>query len=195
MKQLWDQIEILKSKVVGGKTILQISTSAPPEDIEKYRNKGRILGQIQLDDGKHITGEQRKKIFACIRDVSLFTGFELDYIRDILEATFCVENNIEAFSLSDCSLETARSLINYLIEFCIEWDIPLGENAINRTDDINSYLFMTIKRSICCLCGSQSIVYSIGGKKISLCDKHYDIAKFKGLKALEQLHKVYPIKI
>lgn len=195
MKSMWQSVQVLSARKQGNKTVMQIATDTSLEEIERCRDKGMITGEIKLDDNKRISSEQRKKIFATIKDFSLFTGYEPEYVRDLLEFSFCYLNNIEPFSLSDCSLEVARELISYIVEFCIDNGIPLSESALNRTDDINRYLYLCIRKSICCLCGSPSIVYSIKDKKISLCEKHHNIAKFKGLKALEQLHKVYPIKI
>lgn len=195
MKQLWNQIQVLKAKEVNGKTYLQIETDTPLEQILKYNNQGKITGEIKLNDTKRITGDQRKKIFATVKDISLYTGYEAEYLRDLLEYAFCYLNNIEPFSLSDCSLEIAREFINYLIELCIEEDIPLGETLLDRTDDINKYLFMTIKKSVCSVCCKPGVIYSIRDKKIAFCNEHYDMAKMKGLNKMESLYKIYPIKI
>lgn len=195
MKSLWNQIQVLKAKEVGGKTILQIATSTPLAEILRYQNQGNITGEIKLDDTHRITSDQRKKIFATVKDISLYTGYEAEYLRDLLEYAFCYLNNIESFSLSDCSLEIAREFISYLIELCIEEDIPLGETPLDRTDDINKYLFMTIKKSVCSVCCKPAVIYSVKDKKICFCNEHYDMAKMKGLSKMESLYKIYPIKL
>lgn len=132
-----------------------------------------------------------------MKDISLYTGYEAEYLRDLLTLAFCLEINIEHFSLSDCSLEVAREFISWLLEFCIEQEIPLSKQAIEYTDDINRYLYMSIKTRTCCICGSQGTVYKVGREelKISLCNLHFDEASLKGLKKFESLYKVYPIKI
>lgn len=195
MKSMWQSVQVLNVSKRGNKTVMQIATDASLEEIERYRNNNKITGVILLDDKHRITAEQRRKIFATLKDISLYTGYEAEYLRDLLTLAYCIESNIEQFSLSDCSLEMARNFISYLIEFCLDNEIPLAESALNRTDDINKYLYLCIRKSICCLCGSQGVNYSVGNKKICLCEKHHDIAKFKGLKEFERLFKVYAIKV
>lgn len=196
MKQLWQPFKVIKLGEYNNQTILQVATKAPKEEILKYVTAHGLQGEIKFDDGRQITAEQRKKIFAIIKDFSLYTGYEAEYARQLLELAFCYECNIEPFSLSDCSLETARELINYLLDFCIENDIPLSETALERTDDIDKYLFITIKHSVCCICGKPGVIYTLDKdrNKMCLCDNHYDIAKLKGLKEFERLYKVYGIK-
>jgi hypothetical protein len=193
---MWQPIKVMAVKETNKGTILQVATTASKEEILKYANGKSILGELKLDDGRSITGEQRKKVFACIKDISLYTGYEAEYARQLLTLAYCYQYNIEPFSLSDCSMETAREFVTYLIEFCIEQDIPLSESAIERTDDINKYLYLTIKKSICSVCGGQGVVYTVtNGNKLSLCNNHYDEAKIKGLERFEKMYKVYSIKI
>lgn len=195
MKQLWQPIQILQIKEQGNQTLLAVATALTKEEITRYIQGGKIKGELKLDDGRLITADQRRRVFACVKDISLYTGYDAEYIRDLLRMAFCYEKGIDDFSLSDCSLETAREFITYLLDFCIDNEIPLSQTAIERTDDIGKYLYLCIKKSICCCCGKQGVVYSLSdGNKISLCNLHYDEAKLKGIKEFERLYKVYGIK-
>ena len=197
VKQLWNQFEVLKvGQGSNNKTVLHLVTDCSKEEILRYTTDKGLQGELKFDDGRSVSIEQRRKIFSTIKDFSLCTGYDPEYARQLLTLAFCYENAIEPFSLSDCSLEIAREFISYLIDFCIDNDIPLSENAIERTDDINSYLYSCIKRSVCCCCGKQGVVYNLtNGNKISLCNLHFDEARIKGLKEFEKLHKVYGIKV
>jgi hypothetical protein len=196
MKQMWQPVQVIAIKEENNRTILQVAITAPKEEILKYSLGKEIKGELRFEDYRLITAEQRKKIFSTIKDFSIYTGYDAEYARQLLTLAFCYEMGIEPFSLSNCSLEVAREFINYLIEFCIDNEIPLAETAIERTDDINKYLYMCVKKSICCCCGKQGVVYRLNdSKKISLCNTHYNEAKIKGLKDFEKLYKVYGIKI
>jgi hypothetical protein len=193
---MWQAIQVLGIKELNNRTILQVATTASKEELLRYSTNGKLQGELRLEDGKLITAEQRKKIFATVKDFSLYTGYDAEYARHLLTLAFCYENAIEPFSLSDCSLETAREFISYLIDFCMDNEIPLSETAIERTDDIGKYLYLCIKKSICCCCGKQGVVYNqSNGNKISLCNLHHDEAKLKGLQQFEMLYKVYGIKV
>jgi hypothetical protein len=187
---------VLEIKELNNKTILQVATTATKKEILRYSTNGKLQGELRLDDGKLITAEQRKKIFATIKDFSLYTGYDAEYARHLLTLAFCYETGIEPFSLSDCNIEIAREFISYLIDFCIDNDIPLSEAAIEHTDDIDKYLYICIKKSLCCVCGKLGVVYSLSNSnKISLCNKHHDEAKIKGLIEIKKLYKVYGIKV
>ena len=110
--------------------------------------------EIRLDDGRHISNEQRAKIFATIKDIALYTGDVPEYLRAILTYNYCAEAGIGHFSLSDCSMDTARGFINYLIEFILMHNIPLSDLAINRTNDIDAYLYYCLKYRRCSITGT-----------------------------------------
>ena len=74
--------------------------------------------EVRLDDGRTISVDQRRKIFAIIRDISLWSGHEPEELRQYLEWDFCSRAMREWFSLSDCDMTTAREFIAYLISFC-----------------------------------------------------------------------------
>lgn len=196
MKQMWQPCKVIGIKESEKGTILQVATTASKEELLRYSTNGKLLGELRLEDGRLITAEQRRKIFATIKDFSLYTDYDAEYARHLLTLAFCYENGIEPFSLSDCNLEVAREFISYLIELCIDSDIPLSEDAVSRTDDINKYLYLCIKKGICCCCGKQGVSYRLtNDTRISLCNLHHDEAKLKGLIGFQRLYKVYGIRV
>lgn len=196
MKNLWEPCKVLKVNGKDNQTLLQIQLEVSKEDVLKYADTQGLQGEIKFNDGRSITADQRKKIFGTIKDFSLYTGYEAEYARQLLTLSFCYENNVEPFSLSNCTLETAREFITYLIDFCIGQDIPLSQTALERTDDIGKYLYITIKHEICCICGDKGIVYTLDRdrNKMCLCEQHHDMAKVKGLEEFNKAYKVYGIQ-
>jgi len=195
MKILSQPVQILKSKEENGHTFLLVGLNTPLEEVLKYSTKEGLYGVIKFWDSRRITNEQRKMIFSTVKDIADFQGDPRELIRYDMISAYADFEDIEFFSLSDCSLETARGLINYIMEYAIEHDIPLTGRGIDRTDDIDRYLYMCIKNEVCSQCGKPSIIYSVRDMKLSLCDICHDIAKFKGLEEFEKLYKIYPIKM
>ena len=75
---------------------------------------------MRYDDGRHISAEQRKKIYATIADIASYTG-NAPEMEKALQKFFYIERyGAEYFSLSNCSVSEAREFINYLIDFCFE---------------------------------------------------------------------------
>jgi hypothetical protein len=195
MKNFAMPVNIKSIKQTDTKTILTIEIDGHCKyDIMQYSNMG-LHGELKLLDSRNRTAEQNRKFHATIGDISNYTGYPLEYTKEFFKYWFCATNDIEPFSTVECTVEEMRELISFVIEFCIENDIPLTELAIDRTDDIGKYLYYCITKQKCCVCGQASPIYSMPDKtKICLCDIHHDQAKLKGMIEFEKLFKVYPIK-
>lgn len=195
MKTLWHSAIVKGIKEENDKTILMLEIAGcHKDDILRYATAEGLNGEIRFVDSRTRTPEQNRKFHATIGDIAAYTGYPPDYTKEFFKFWFCAENDIPPFSLSDCSVEVCRELINFVIEFCIEYDIPLTETAIERTDDIGKYLYYCIKHSRCCCCSQSALVYTLSDKtKIALCNTHYDQAKAKGLQEFQKLQHVYGI--
>jgi hypothetical protein len=188
-------IQVLNIEENNGQTFLTVGLDAPKEAIIKYKTDEGLFAIIKFFDSRRITADQRKKIFATIKDIAEYQGELKELIRADLTSSYCEDSGQDYFSLSECSLEIARDFTNYLIEYVLENDIPLTALAIDRTEDINRYLFCCIKYEKCCICGKKAIVYKLNdNNKMALCDEHHDIARTKGLREFEKVWKVYGIK-
>ena len=119
-------------KLENGKLVLK-----PDVDISRFVAQKRPRRvEVRLDDGRTISADQRRKIFAIIRDISLWSGQEPEELRLYLEWDFCSRCLREWFSLSNCDMTTAREFITYLIQFCFHWGVPTKDSLLTQTDDI-----------------------------------------------------------
>ena len=164
--------------------------------------------EMRFDDGRTISIEQRKKAYATIRDIADYTGYLPEEQKEWLKYLYISQTGGDYFSLSDCSMTTAREFISCILEWAIENGVPLSENAIERTDDIGRYLYYCLKARKCAVCGKDGEIHhedAIGmgndrrklddsnHKKICLCRLHHTIAHQKGVKAFTECYKVYGI--
>ena len=141
-----------------------------PDDVyDRILDKQITNVEIRLDDGRHISNEQRGKIFATLKDIALYTGDVPEYLRSILTYNYCTEAGLPIFSLSDCSIDVARGFINYLIEFVLFHNIPLSDIAINRTDDIDKYLYSCLKHRRCTITGiAGADIHHVTGSRVGM---------------------------
>lgn len=166
--------------------------------------------EIRFDDGRHISVEQRKKAYATIRDISDFTGYLPEQQKEWLKYLHISRTGCDYFSLSDCSMDTAREFINTMLEYVIETGIPLSDMAINRTDDIGRYLYYCIMNKKCAICGRDGEIHhedaigmgndrrkadDSGYRKICLCRLHHTLAHQMGAGRFRNTYKVYGIII
>lgn len=124
-------------------------------------DKGIKKVEIRLDDGRHISAEQRKKIYATVRDISDWSGYIPEVQKEWLKYLHISLTGCEYFSLSNCSMDTAREFINTLMAYALENGIPLSDFGVNRTDDIDKYLWYTLKTKKCCVCGRDGEIHHV----------------------------------
>lgn len=163
---------------------------------------------LRLVDGRMLSPDQRKKIYATLRDISNYTGYTPEETKEVMKYIHIVETGSDYFSLSDCPMDLAREFINTLTDFCLEHGVITSDLLSDRTDDINVYLYQCMKYKKCAVCGKSGEVHhwdAIGmghdrkhyddtaNRKICLCRMHHIIAHQKGVKDFQRDYHVYGI--
>lgn len=163
---------------------------------------------VWLDDGRTISALQRKKIYASIRDFSIFTGYAPEEAKQVLKFLYVERTGRNYFSLSDCTMDTAREFINFIIDICLENGIILTDSLYNRADDIEYMLKSCLKNRRCSICGRKGEVHhwdAIGmgndrkhyddstNRKICLCRKHHTLAHSYGRERFMQVYHVFGV--
>ena len=165
---------------------------------------------VEFEDGRHITPIQRKKIYATLRDISDYTGYMPEEAKEWMKYLHIVRTGVRYFSLSNCSVETAGSFINTLIDYCLENGVQLLDNLTERTEDISHMLYKCILEKKCSICGRDGEIHHVdaigmgndrktyddsSNRKICLCRKHHSIAHQMGNKRFFQNYHVYGIVV
>lgn len=177
---------------------------------EFLKRKHVRQAELRLDDGRHISAEQRKKAYATIRDIADYTGYLPEEQKEWLKYLHIARTGEDYFSLSDCTMDTAREFINTILEYAIENGIPLSEEAVNRTDDTGRYLYFCLFHRKCAVCGKEGEIHHVDAvgmgndrkkvddssyRKICLCRYHHTIAHRRGMTEFEEMYRVYGIVI
>ena len=114
--------------------------------------KRQITGcEVRLDDGRRLSAEQRKKIYASMRDIADYTGYTPEQVKALWKYDFIAKTGCDYFSLSDCNMTTANEFLSYLIDFCLEHDIPTIDSLLERSPDISRYLYSCLIHKRCCI--------------------------------------------
>lgn len=166
--------------------------------------------EIRFDDGRYISAEQRKKVYATIRDIADYTGYLPEEQKEWLKYLHISKTGSDYFSLSACTMDTAREFINTILEYALENGVPLSEEAINRADDIGRYLYFCLMHKKCAICGKNGEIHHVDAigmgndrktvddsdyRKICLCRTHHTIAHQRGMTEFEKMYKVYGVAI
>lgn len=136
-----------------------------------YTNWGRFClrqydeVQIALPDARTLSPEQRKKAYALMGEIAVWSGYTLSQIKMVMKRRF-VNETLEAlkkelFSLSDCDMTTAREYITFLIDFVLEFDVPVSVPLSTLCDDIAKYVYACLMHKKCAVCGKRAELHHV----------------------------------
>ena len=182
------------------------------EYLKKYQKGGKVESELRLDDPRYISSRQRKAIYATVNDISDWYGEVPEYLKELLKAYYMIEQDRKYFSLSNCSVTEARMFIDYLLEFALKHDVALSERGLERTDNIDRYLWMCLKHRKCAICGTKADLHHaledkigmgnnrnkvnhIGRKAVALCRRHHTELHSMSEMDFYNKHRIHPIKL
>lgn len=184
-------------------------------DLEKWQiNNLQISRSVNLDidDNFSITIDQRKKAWAMLHDISEYTGYTIVETEQLMKIRYIsIQKHPRYFSLSDCSRELATSFIQFLINFCLEQDIPFTTKVFDEIQQSYHLRVQLLKHRICNVCGkpnadvdhvdtigsgrNRRVVNQVGYHAWTLCRTHHTERHKIGVKSFAQKYQVIPIKL
>lgn len=173
----------------------------------------RLLWQ----DQDEITADQRKKIFAICGEIAIWSGHDKELVRKVQTADF-LRANIEQLQLSalslaitgNCDKGTATLFIDYLINFCLENNVPTARPLQEYADDLERYTYAALLHKRCLVCGKKADLHhvsqigmgynretkpQIGALVMPLCREHHSEYHSIGGKAFGERYHVSPVEM
>ena len=194
---------------------------APIPDMDRALLRKYTECEIVLDDGRRISSRQRAKIYALLGSIDEYVnGIRTDTGREeqkqLLKMEFMLKRMTATerrmFSLSDCSVTTARAFIDFLIEFIIANDIPVRFSLAEKAEDIEHYVYACLANKKCAVCGrpcdlhhaegsrigmgsDREKVHHLGREALPLCRKHHDECHAMPEKEFLEKYHLVPVKL
>jgi len=157
------------------------------DEIMRYKTK---TGNLKLDDNRRISAKQQKRIYLTIKDIANHLGYFPKEAEQLLIENFNISYNENLTSIPECSMSLARKFLAYLLEFCLQYTVPLSDYAVNRIDNIESYISLCLLYRRCAVCGdiadihhalddkiqmgnNRNKINHVGRKAIPLCRTHH----------------------
>lgn len=170
--------------------------------------------QVDIPDGRRISPEQRRKAYALMGDIAAWAGMGDDEVKLTVKHEFMQRHleglHKELFSLADCDMTTARSFISYLVDFVLEFDVPLKMPLLEVCDDIQKAVYACLMHKKCIICGGKCDLHHVdrvgmGGNRddmchigmecLPLCREHHREAHDHGDQTLMDRYHLEPIVI
>lgn len=131
----------------------------------RFSNGKQPTGELLVDDHRHITRDQQKKIFALIHDLCSYTGDEPKRWENEFKWRVEITFDVDEFSLSDCSMTVGNYMILTILDFLFEENIPFKTKLWDSLPSDFPRQRLCLKNRTCVICGRQ----------------HADLAHFKAV--------------
>lgn len=146
---------------------------------------------VRVVDPFKITDKQRRKVFALCNDIEAYTGQPRDYMRylfmDYVEVLYGYEKRL---SLSDCTREQAKQIIEVILDWVFHNNIPLNYKTSDLLKNDKAFLYWSTVNRNCVICGKphsdlahrfavgrgrdRTKIDHFGNQVLSLCISHHN---------------------
>lgn len=170
---------------------VQLVLRVPEQMVRLIRQQSVRQVEVGVDDGRLISVQQRKKIYATLRDLAEYTGYTDEAMKEVMKLEHMLRTGGEYFSLADCSITEAREFINTLMEYALKEGVIMTESGLQRTDDIDTYLIQCIRYRKCCICGRAAELHHVDAIGMGNDRRHYDDRLNRVMALCRTHHTIY----
>ena len=154
-------------------------------------NGYEVEADVRVVDPFKITDKQRRKVFALCNDIEAYTGQPRDYMRylfmDYVEVLYGYEKRL---SLSDCTREQAKQVIEVILDWVFHNNIPLNYKTSDLLKNDKAFLYWSTVNRNCVICGNphsdlahrfavgrgrdRTKINHFGNQVLALCRSHHN---------------------
>ena len=194
-------IERIRGRIVGyDERRRELLIRAPYDDFATMDRREYQKVDVIPIDARPLSDRQRKCCYAMLRDISEWSGHELDDLKDHFKLDFIarMEEDMELFSLSNARMSVVAAFQSYLARFIVANDVPTRRPMLDYVDDIDDYVYQCVIHKKCPVCGKRAELHHIdtvgmgrnreeiiheGLEVMSLCREHHTEIHIMGLAA------------
>lgn len=190
-------------------------TKVNTRELNKKALDGKIYGILSIYEKDMITDLQRKHFYALCKDYEIYTGVPLEAAESWFKYRFMLKADLDDFpSLARNGMKksVASELLEFVITYMIQNDIPFRKQQFYLTMDQNRMLYGLTMKRLCWVCGKPSSdihhatnLVGMGRNRhthdhaksgfMCLCRNHHQEVHQIGLTAFREKHHVAEIKL
>lgn len=178
-----------------------------------FKDDEEIEGLITFKDKRALSNKQRKLYRALLNNIYEWSGEPTDFLHEWFKEIYFLDKGekISTANRSTNSKSDMNELLDIVIDFIFEWNVPFKKGYELLPKNEQWYLYQCCKHRKCAICGKKSDIHHEEGlvgmgnnrnaynhlhsKFISLCREHHNIRHTMTWKEFEELYKVQPIKL
>lgn len=165
---------------------------------------------IDVEDGRTISPEQRKKTWAMIRDYADYTGYTPPEMEEWLKSFYMADRGAEYFSLSNVSMEQAADFLTFIIDFGFQHGIPWKTQTLDAIPSAYPLMLRCMQYKLCVICGKHAEIdheppigrgfdrNHIDNRKFKffpLCHTHHMIRHTRGIDWFMDFYHIKPVSL
>ncbi|MGX5377601.1 putative HNHc nuclease [Ligilactobacillus sp. LYQ135] len=202
------------TKINGNKIEIELDEEIDMYQVQRLSNGKQPTVEIAISDGRIITPDQRKKIYALINDLCDYTGDLPEYWK--IRFKFAVEMifKVKPFSLSNCSVTVGNYMILTILNFMFENNIPFKTKTWDAIPDDFPKQMLCLKNKQCVICGkpadiahynavgmgrNRNKIDHVGMYIMTLCRIHHDeqhhYMRYNRINNFFEKYHIKPIKV
>lgn len=189
-----DQMVVIKNYITeddGTTTVVIKGVELDNKTSLLLDNGYEVEADVRVVDPFKITDKQRRKVFALCNDIEAYTGQPRDYMRylfmDYVEVLYGYEKRL---SLSDCTREQAKQIIEVILDWVFHNDIPLNYKTSDLLKNDKAFLYWSTVNRNCVICGKphsdlahrfavgrgrdRTRINHFGNQVLALCRSHHN---------------------
>lgn len=198
------------TKVEGQRVTVELDDKPDVLRLRQLSNHKRPSVQVDVEDGRNISSDQRKKAWALINDFAWYTGYSPMEMEEVLKVNYMALTGADYFSMADTSMENAAGFITSILNYGFDNEIPWRLKNMDAIPDGYPLMMQCLKHRICVICGKHADIDhspSVGMgnnrdhidnrkyKFMALCREHHTLRHSKGLPWFMEFYHIKPVRL
>ena len=164
--------EIYTGRIIGVQVEGAVDIRVPYTNWERFCNREYDEVLVEFVDQRPASNEQKAKAHILMKAIADFSGEDKDHTEFLMKSLF-LEKYITSltkkyFSLATCDMTTAHDFISMLVDFCIEYGVPLGKPLYELCEDIERYEYQCLMHKTCLICGKHADLHHCEGSTVGM---------------------------
>ncbi|MDT2677287.1 putative HNHc nuclease [Enterococcus dongliensis] len=203
------------TNISGRKIILELKEELNIERLKTIFNgfEGERQAELFIKDPRGFTPQQRRFVFALMKDIYIYTGEPLESLKDVFywQFRYFTGKNISLSNESENTVDEVSTLSELILDFIFENNIPFREGYEIPPQNVEYYFYKCVTTRTCCIFGKKNADIdhfdkALGRRKRSevdhtefnfaaLCRTHHQEKHQIGIAAFKNKHHVIGIKL
>ena len=203
---LWGKITAVK----GNQVVISLESAQELAGLSLFTTEEQPQVVVNVQDDRKLSILQRKKAYALIAEIARWSGYIPEECKEWLKYYFTAETGTPYFSFSNADMTTAKEFITFLLDYAIRNHVPMKHSGLTYQDDLEAYMYSSLKYRSCVICGKHADVHHIQAigmvnnrnttdhrtkDLIALCREHHQEAHKLGWLTFKNKHHVTGIKL